>query len=31
MRYVTPFKEEVNKKIEELSNVADTIENWLKV
>ena len=31
MRYVTPFKAEVNEKITLLSEVADIIEKWLKV
>ncbi len=31
MRYVTPFKAEVTEKIFSLSEVADTIEKWLKV
>ena len=31
MRYVTPFKTEVTEKIFQLSEVADTIEKWLKV
>lgn len=31
MRYVTPFKTEVNDKISQLSEVADIIEKWLKV
>lgn len=31
MRYVTPFKAEVTERIFSLSEVADTIEKWLKV
>lgn len=31
MRYVTPFKAEVTEKIFSLSEVADTIEKWIKV
>ena len=31
MRYVTPFKTEVTERIFSLSEVADTIEKWLKV
>ena len=31
MRYVTPFKTEVNEKIQQLSEVNDIIEKWLKV
>lgn len=31
MRYVTPFKAEVTEKIFQLSEVADTIEKWIKV
>mmetsp|Transcript_44093 Transcript_44093/g.42763 ORF Transcript_44093/g.42763 Transcript_44093/m.42763 type:complete len:218 (+) Transcript_44093:310-963(+) len=31
MRYVTPFKMEVNEKITLLSEVSDIIEQWLKV
>lgn len=31
MRFVTPFKAEVNEKITLLSEVSDIIEKWLKV
>ena len=31
MKYVTPFKVEVTDRIALLSDVADTIEKWLKV
>ena len=31
MRFVTPFKAEVNEKITMLSEVSDIIEKWLKV
>lgn len=31
MKYVTPFKTEVTDRIALLSDVADTIEKWLKV
>jgi dynein heavy chain len=31
MRYVTPFKAEVNAKIDEMAHVQDTLDKWLKV
>jgi dynein heavy chain len=31
MRYVTPFRAEVNGKIDEMAHVQDTLDKWLKV
>lgn len=31
MRYVTPFRTEVTEKIQLFCDVADVIDNWLKV